>query len=101
MKKNLSSNIFLFLAFIITITSCVNKKEIVYFQKGANKSDTIAAIQAYVPKIQPGDILGITVASLNTSASGFFNPYSSSTDNTSGTADGGGGGSTIQSSAPG
>ncbi|WP_094571392.1 polysaccharide biosynthesis/export family protein [Mucilaginibacter xinganensis] len=98
MRKKLSPNIFLFLAFIITISSCVNRKQIVYFQKGAHKSDTIAAIQAYVPKIQPGDILGIAVASLNSTASGFFNPYSASGADASGS---GGGAASVATAAPG
>lgn len=98
MKKNLSSNIFLFLAFIITITSCVNKKQVAYFQKGNNPHDTVNSIQAYVPKIQPGDILGIPVASLSTTASGFFNPYSSGGG---GDATASAGGASVQTSAPG
>ena len=76
MKKNFYYNIFLFLSFI-TITSCVNQKQIAYFQKGPNQSDTIAVAKAYIPKIQPGDILDIKIGSLNAAASSFFNPYSS------------------------
>lgn len=100
MKKNLSSNIFLFLAFVITITSCVNKKQVAYFQKGNNPHDTVNSIQAYIPKIQPGDILDIKVGSLSSNASSFFNPYSGMSDNASG-ATGAGGGGAMPSSAPG
>jgi polysaccharide export outer membrane protein len=86
MKKNLYLNIFIFQAILI-LTSCVNQKQIAYFQKGVNQSDTIAVAMAYVPKIQPGDILAINVGSLNPIASSFFNPFSTmpvTTDNTSG-----------------
>ncbi len=42
---------------------------------------------AYIPKIQPGDILAINVGSLNPLASSFFNPFSNmpvTTDNNGG-----------------
>lgn len=58
------------------MTSCVQQKQIAYFQKALNQSDTIAVAQAYVPKIQPGDILAIPIGSLNPVASSFFNPFS-------------------------
>ncbi len=107
MKKNLDLILFLFLTFT-TITSCVNKKQIAYFRKGPNQSDTIAVAKAYIPKIQPGDILLITIGSLNPMASSFFNPYStmsSAPDNSStgvfyGTPSGTSQGS-VQSGAPG
>jgi polysaccharide export outer membrane protein len=75
MKKNIYQ-IFLFFASIILLSSCVSQKQVVYFQKDINQSDTINVIQAYVPKIQPGDLLAITITSLNPAASSFFNPYS-------------------------
>jgi polysaccharide export outer membrane protein len=77
MKKNLYLGIFLFQAIIISLSSCVSQKQIAYFQKGTNQSDTIAVAQAYVPKIQPGDLLAINIGSLNPVASSFFNPFSS------------------------
>jgi polysaccharide export outer membrane protein len=77
MKKNLSLNIILFLACIVTLTSCVDQKKYIYFQKNLNQSDTINAAKAYIPKIQPGDILSIPISSLNPAASSFFNPFSS------------------------
>ncbi|MGZ3763976.1 MAG: polysaccharide biosynthesis/export family protein [Mucilaginibacter sp.] len=76
MKKNIYRNIFLCLSVIFCLTSCVNKKQIAYFQKGIGQPDTIAVAHAYIPKIQPGDILAITVGSLNPLASSFFNPFS-------------------------
>jgi len=86
MKKNLSLNIILFLSFIITITSCVDQKKYIYFQKTNNQSDTINVAKAYIPKIQSGDVLSIYVNSLNPAASSFFNPFSGlggTTDNSS------------------
>ncbi|MDB4919047.1 polysaccharide biosynthesis/export family protein [Mucilaginibacter sp.] len=77
MKKNLSLNIFLFLACIVTLTSCIDQKKYIYFQKNLNQSDTINVAKAYIPKIQPGDILFIPISSLNPAASSFFNPFSS------------------------
>jgi len=77
MKKNICQ-IFLFSAFIILLSSCVSQKQIAYFQKAPNESDTINVAQTYVPKIQSGDILTIYVNSLNSAASSFFNPYQSS-----------------------
>ncbi|HEY4324208.1 MAG TPA: polysaccharide biosynthesis/export family protein [Mucilaginibacter sp.] len=76
MKKNIYEIIFLFLTIAVLLTSCINQKQIAYFQKAPNQSDTIAVAKAYVPKIQPGDILSIAIGSLNPLASSFFNPYS-------------------------
>lgn len=61
--------------FIALSSSCVNQKQIAYFQKSANQSDTISLPQSYIPKIQPGDILAIPIGSLSSAASSFFNPY--------------------------
>jgi polysaccharide export outer membrane protein len=85
MKKKLYFGIFIFQAFILSLTSCVDQKQIAYFQKGANQPDTIAVAQAYIPKIQPGDILAIPIGSLNPIASSFFNPYSTMQVNTQST----------------
>jgi len=76
MKRKQYWKIFLFLSFLFVITSCVDQKKYIYFQKGANQSDTISVSQAYVPKIQPGDVLAIPINSLNPAASSFFNPFS-------------------------
>ncbi|RFZ95380.1 polysaccharide export protein [Mucilaginibacter conchicola] len=78
MKNNINLNILVFIGFLaFVISSCTSQKQIAYFQKGVNQSDTISVADAYVPKIQPGDILAIPVSSLNPAASSFFNPYSS------------------------
>jgi polysaccharide biosynthesis/export protein len=82
MKNKLYLNKLLILPVLITIlfTSCINRKQIAYFQNENNQPDTIAAAQAYIPKIQPGDILGIYVSSLNPAASSFFNPFAGATN---------------------
>jgi len=76
MKKNIYLSVFLFLTIVVTLSSCISQKQVVYFQKEVNQSDTINVSKAYVPTIQPGDILSIPVSSLNLAASSFFNPYS-------------------------
>jgi polysaccharide export outer membrane protein len=91
MKRKQYLKIFLFLALITGITSCADQKKYIYFQKNPNQSDTMDVAKAYIPKIQPGDILSIPISSLNSAASSFFNPLSSSagatgvTDNNAGT----------------
>jgi polysaccharide export outer membrane protein len=107
MKKNIPQSIFLLLI-LVFLASCVNQKQIAYFQKAVNQSDTVAIAQAYVPKIQPGDILAIPVSSLNPLASSFFNPFSSmpvTSDNVGGAANAASSGvpapSLVQSTAPG
>ena len=81
MKKNIYLAIIILQAITITFSSCVNQKQIAYFQKSQGQSDTIKIAKAYVPKIQSGDILSINIGSLNAIASSFFNPYSSMTAN--------------------
>ncbi|MBS1531872.1 MAG: polysaccharide export protein [Bacteroidetes bacterium] len=76
MKKTLYRNILIPFVAIFCLSSCVQQKQIAYFQKALNQSDTLAVAQAYIPKIQPGDILDIKIGSLNPLASSFFNPYS-------------------------
>jgi polysaccharide biosynthesis/export protein len=76
MKKKNCQYIFVPFIIIFCLTSCVQQKQIAYFQKALNQSDTIAVAQTYIPKIQPGDILAIPIGSLNPVASSFFNPYS-------------------------
>jgi polysaccharide export outer membrane protein len=76
MKKNIYLNIFLFVSIAFTLPSCVSQKQIAYFQKGIGEKDTISVAEAYVPRVQPGDILSISISSLNPAASSFFNPNS-------------------------
>ncbi len=85
MKKNIYHYFFILFVSVIGLSSCVQQKQIAYFQKSLGGSDTLAVAQAYIPKIQPGDILDIPIGSLNPVASSFFNPYSNvpvKTDNT-------------------
>ena len=108
MQKTLQP-IFVVLLVFILLSSCVSQKQIAYFQKGINQSDTMAVARAYVPKIQPGDILDIKIGSLNPLASSFFNPYSTTPvtpDNAANSAGLGAGtipngGAVSQSAAPG
>ncbi|MGZ3766946.1 MAG: polysaccharide biosynthesis/export family protein [Mucilaginibacter sp.] len=85
MKKTICQYILLPFIIIFCLTSCVQQKEIAYFQKAVNQSDTLAVAQAYRPKIQAGDIVDIKVGSLNPAASSFFNPYSTMPLNTDAT----------------
>lgn len=90
--KKITAYIAMLMFSVLALTSCINQKQIAYFQKG-NQPDTIAIAKAYTPTIQPGDILGIYVTSLNPVASSFFNPYASAqtnsqADNTANTAAG-------------
>lgn len=75
MRKNLYLKVLFFLSVIAFLPACVSQKQVAYFQKDINGSDTVKVAEAYVPKIQPGDILAIPVSSLNPAASSFFNPY--------------------------
>lgn len=70
--------IFLFCLAAIFLSACISEKKLVYFQKSAKYSDTIAITKVYVPKIQQGDVLSIYVNSLSPEASSFFNPYTGS-----------------------
>lgn len=76
MRKNLHLSFLFCLTLVAFFSSCVDQKQIAYFQKGVNQSDTINVAQAYIPTIQTGDILAVTVSSLNPIASSFFNPFS-------------------------
>ena len=76
MKKKPYLGVLLLQAILLLFTSCVSHKQIAYFQKGINQSDTVQVAQAYIPKIQSGDILSISIGSLNPVASSFFNPFS-------------------------
>ncbi len=86
MKKNIYLNIFLFISITAALPSCVSQKKIAYFQKGINGSDTIKLAEAYIPIIQPGDILTVSFGSLNAAASSFFNPFSPAPTNVEGSA---------------
>lgn len=76
MKKNIYLNSLLVILLLFGLSSCVQQKQIAYFQKSLNQSDTLSVAQAYIPKIQSGDILAVAIGSLNPAASSFFNPFS-------------------------
>src|SRR3569833_662703 len=76
MKKTTFQHILIPFIAIICLPSCVQQKQIAYFQKAVGQSDTLAVAQAYIPRIQPGDIIDVKVGSLNPAASSFFNPFS-------------------------
>ena len=59
-------------------SSCFNEKKIAYFQRADHQPDTISVSKAYIPRIEPGDILSIYNNSLSPEASSFFNPYTPS-----------------------
>ncbi|UKJ07240.1 polysaccharide biosynthesis/export family protein [Solitalea lacus] len=71
----LFSKILLF--FTIGITSCASTENIPYFKgAGIDSKATQQAINKYIPKIQPNDILSISITSLNAEATNMFNPQS-------------------------
>ncbi len=85
MKRTFYQYVFLCTVVLICLSSCVQQKQIAYFQKALNQPDTLAVALAYIPRIQPGDILAIPIGSLNPIASSFFNPFSAmpvTSDNT-------------------
>jgi len=90
-------NVLLFGILILSFCACTSVKNLTYFQKENNHSDTLAMSKPYVLKIHTGDILSIYINSLSAEASSFFNPYG-----VAGASGGGDGGTALsQSSAPG
>lgn len=75
--KNMFTKYLSILSVVLTVTSCVSTKKIVYFQDvdGVIESETIAAFE---PKIQMGDILKINVSAIDTETATPFNLYESS-----------------------
>lgn len=66
--------LYLLILLLILNSSCSSYKEIPYFQDLDKKTATIETIENYSPlTIQPEDILGINVSSLNPEASAVFN----------------------------
>ncbi|PQA56372.1 hypothetical protein C5O19_18725, partial [Siphonobacter curvatus] len=55
-------------------TGCVSSKNLALFQEGPNTTiDSLNIAQQYTPRVQVGDVLSITVSSLNPEASAVFN----------------------------
>jgi polysaccharide export outer membrane protein len=68
--------VLLFLTCGMFLNSCVSTKDVTYFQ--ALPEEDISQVDIgnkYIVKIQPGDILSVTVSSLSPEASAMFNPY--------------------------
>lgn len=65
--------IFLLLSFYIAITSCVPKKEVVYFQGNYSDNNDLNTIGNYEPIIQKDDMLYINVSSNDPDATSIFN----------------------------
>ena len=63
---------------VLLCSSCFDEKKIAYFQKADRQPDTISVSKAYIPRIEPGDILSIYNNSLSPEASSFFNPFTPS-----------------------
>jgi len=90
MIKNTLKRISLFTSIALIFTACNSEKQLKYFQNQRNSQDTVNVAKAYIPKIEPGDILSIYVNSLSPEASSFFNPYSQSAASTAATGSSGG-----------
>lgn len=67
----------LFCLIVIGFSSCISQKQITYFQNPVADSTALPQeiTNQYIPTVQPKDLLGINVTSLNPEASSFFNPY--------------------------
>src|SRR5690606_19756741 len=73
----MKSNTYPLLAFVLAmllLTSCAEKRNLVYFSDvQQNDAFQIAITNSHEPKIQPGDILAITVSSLDPTSNAMFN----------------------------
>lgn len=82
MKKNHFPKQFLFFfaALVFFLTSCVSKKDVVYFQD-VGDYETIVGENISVPKFKVDDIVGIFVSTLDNEASVPFNLFRGSQEN--------------------
>lgn len=73
----MKSNTYPLLAFVLAmllLTSCAEKRNLVYFSDvQQNDAFQMAITNSHEPKIQPGDIVAITVSSLDPSSNAMFN----------------------------
>ncbi len=83
-------SLFTFIAFLLS--ACNTEKNLKYFTNQPGQQDTVAIAKAYVPRIEPGDILSIYVNSLSPEASSFFNPYTGTSSMAGGSSPSSGGG---------
>src|SRR5690606_26136982 len=59
---------------LITLSACAQRRNLVYFSDVQQSSAfQMAIMNAHEPKIQAGDILGITVSSLDPASNAMFN----------------------------
>ncbi len=73
MKKNYVLNFSILILLLVTATSCVSKKKMIYFQNDEAISNEL--LKNYAPKIQTDDILNITVNALDAETAMPFNLY--------------------------
>ena len=61
---------------LLLLGACRSTKDITYFQAASPELDaqTLLALEPYIPLIKEGDILSITVSSLDKEATAMFNP---------------------------
>src|SRR5690606_20671367 len=73
----MKSNTYSLLAFVLAmllLSSCAEKRNLVYFSDiQQNDAFQMAITNSHEPKIQPGDILAITVSSLDPTSNAMFN----------------------------
>ena len=79
MKNNYYNYVWL-LCIVLTLSSCVSAKKMVYFQntEGMQLKETLLNFE---PKIQAGDVLSINVSALEAEAAATFNLYETASTN--------------------
>ncbi|WON96142.1 polysaccharide biosynthesis/export family protein [Sphingobacterium sp. UGAL515B_05] len=82
MKLYLRYSLFLgiFSIFLLLMSSCESRKNMVYLQPDSTKINTL--YEQFVPKIQPNDILTIVVTAADPKVTAPFNPVSTMTSGT-------------------
>jgi len=74
-KCYLGTALSLFLLTILLFSSCASKKDLIYFQPDSVELNSYFELNA--PKLQPGDLLSITIAARDTRATEVFNQMNS------------------------
>ncbi|SDM67715.1 polysaccharide biosynthesis/export family protein [Siphonobacter aquaeclarae] len=73
-QVRLAKTVSLFSALAFCFSSCVSSKNLALFQGGDGVvADSLSVAQRFTPTIQPGDVLSVTVNSLNPEATAVFN----------------------------